>query len=55
MKRKRQSKEEIAHALRRVEWGEKAVEVCRAMGVSEANFVARKAPMPGCAAKRGTK
>jgi putative transposase len=38
MKRKRHSKEEIVYALRRVEGGEKAVEVCRELGVSEASF-----------------
>jgi len=38
MSGKRHSKEQIIYALRRVEGGEKAVEVCRQMGVSEASF-----------------
>jgi len=38
MKQKRYSNEQIVYALKRVEGGEKASEVCRQMGVSEAAF-----------------
>ncbi len=38
MKSKRYSNEQIIYALKRVEGGEKAAEVCRQMGVSEASF-----------------
>ena len=38
MKQKRHSNEQIVYALKRVEGGEKAAEVCRQMGVSEATF-----------------
>ena len=38
MKGKRYSKEQVIYTLKRVEGGEKAVEVCRQMGVSEATF-----------------
>lgn len=38
MKGKRYSKEQVIYALKRVEGGEKAVEVCRQVGVSEATF-----------------
>jgi putative transposase len=42
MKAKRYSNEQIIYALRRVEGGEKAVAVCREMGVSEPTFYAWK-------------
>lgn len=38
MKRSRYSPEQIIYALKQVEGGEKAVEICRKMGVSEATF-----------------
>jgi putative transposase len=38
MKQKRHSNEQIVYALKRVEGGEKASEVCRQMGVSEPTF-----------------
>ena len=38
MKQRRYSNEQIVYALKRVEGGEKASEVCRQMGVSEAAF-----------------
>jgi len=38
MKQRRYSNEQIVYALKRVEGGEKAAEVCRQMGVSEAAF-----------------
>lgn len=38
MKRNRYSPEQIIYALKQVESGEKAVEICRKMGVSEATF-----------------
>ena len=38
MKRRKYSNEQIVYALKRVESGEKASEVCRQMGVSEASF-----------------
>ena len=38
MKRRKYSNEQIVFALKRVESGEKASEVCRQMGVSEASF-----------------
>lgn len=38
MKRRRYSNEQIVYALKRVEGGQKASEVCREMGVSEAAF-----------------
>lgn len=36
--KKRYSEEQIVYALKQVELGEKATEVCRKMGVSEATF-----------------
>ena len=36
--KKRYSEEQIVYALKQVEVGEKATEVCRKMGVSEATF-----------------
>lgn len=38
MKQKRYSNEQIVYALKRVQAGEKAAEVCRQMGISEATF-----------------
>ena len=38
MKGKRYSNEQIIYALKRVESGDKASEVCRQLGVSEATF-----------------
>ena len=38
MKRSRYSPEQIIYALKQVESGEKAVDLCRKMGVSEATF-----------------
>ena len=38
MKRSRYSPEQIIYALKQVEAGEKAVDICRKMGVSEATF-----------------
>ncbi len=38
MKRKRYSDEQIAFALRQVEGGTAAYEICRKLGVSEATF-----------------
>jgi putative transposase len=38
MKGKRYSKEQIIYALKRAEGGERAVEICRQLGVSEASF-----------------
>jgi putative transposase len=38
MRRRKYSNEQIVYALKRVEAGEKAGEVCRQMGVSEASF-----------------
>lgn len=38
MKQKRYSSEQIVYALKRVEGGEKAAEICREMGISEATF-----------------
>lgn len=47
MKGKRYSNEQIVYALKRVEGGEKASEVCRQMGVSEASFYAWKRKFGG--------
>jgi putative transposase len=47
MKGKRYSNEQIIYALKRVEGGEKASEVCREMGVSEASFYAWKKKFSG--------
>ena len=47
MKGKRYSNEQIIYALKRVEGGEKATEVCREMGVSEASFYAWKKKFSG--------
>ena len=38
MKKSRYSPEQIIYALKQVEAGEKAVDICRKMGVSEATF-----------------
>ena len=38
MKRKRYSNEQIVYALRQVESGDSAAEMCRKMGVSQATF-----------------
>lgn len=38
MKRSRYTPEQIIYALKQVESGEKAVDLCRKMGVSEATF-----------------
>jgi putative transposase len=38
MKAKRYTTEQIVYALKQVEGGEKIVEICRKMGVSEATF-----------------
>lgn len=38
MKQSRYSPEQIIYALKQVEGGEKAVDICRKMGVSEATF-----------------
>jgi len=38
MKKNRYSPEQIIYALKQVESGEKAVDICRKMGVSEATF-----------------
>ena len=38
MKKSRYSPEQIIYALKQVESGEKAVDICRKMGVSEARF-----------------
>ena len=38
MKQKRYSNEQIVYALKRVDGGEKAADVCREMGISEATF-----------------
>ncbi len=38
MKRSRYSPEQIIYALKQVESGERAVDLCRKMGVSEATF-----------------
>lgn len=38
MKRSRYSPEQINYAMKQVERGEKAVDLCRKMGVSEATF-----------------
>ena len=38
IKRSRYSPEQIIYALKQVEAGEKAVDICRKMGVSEATF-----------------
>ena len=38
VKQKRHSNEQIVYALKRVEAGEKAAEVCRQMGISDATF-----------------
>lgn len=47
MKGKRYSNEQIVYALKRVESGEKASEVCRQMGVSEASFYEWKKKFAG--------
>ena len=47
MKGTRYSNERIIYALKRVEGGEKASEVCREMGVSEASFYAWKKKFSG--------
>ena len=47
MKGKRYNNEQIIYALKRVEGGEKASEVCREMGVSEASFYAWKKKFSG--------
>lgn len=47
MKGKRYTSEQIIYALKRVEGGEKAAEVCRQMGVSEASFYAWKKRFSG--------
>ena len=47
MKGKRYSNEQIIYALKRVEGGEKASEVCRQMGVSEASFYLWKKKFSG--------
>jgi putative transposase len=47
MKGKRYTSEQIIYALKRVEGGEKAAEVCRQMGVSEASFYAWKKKFSG--------
>jgi putative transposase len=41
------SSEQIIYALKRVEGGEKAAEVCRKMGVSEASFYLWKKKFSG--------
>jgi putative transposase len=48
--KKRYTEEQIAHALRQVEAGDVATEVCRKMGVSEQTFYlqcARTRPVHG--------
>ena len=47
MKTKRFSEEQILYALRQVEGGEKATEVCRKMGVSEQTFYTWKRKYAG--------
>lgn len=47
MKGKRYSNEQIVYALKRVEGGETATEVCRQMGVSAASFYAWKRKFGG--------
>jgi putative transposase len=47
MKQRRYSNEQIVYALKRVEGGEKATEVCRQMGVSEAAFYQWKKKFSG--------
>jgi hypothetical protein len=45
MKGKRYTSEQIIYALKRVEGGEKASEVCRQMGVSEGNSSGGPSPI----------
>lgn len=40
MKQKRYSEEQIVYALRQAESGEKVVDICRRMGISEQTFYA---------------
>lgn len=47
MKQRRYSNEQIVYALKRVEGGQKASEVCRQMGVSEASFYQWKKKFSG--------
>ena len=47
MARKGRSNEEIVHALKRVESGEKVTEVCRRLGISERTFYRWKKPFAG--------
>ena len=47
MKGKGYTSEQIIYALKRVDGGEKAAEVCRQMGVSEASFYAWKKKFSG--------
>lgn len=47
MKGQRHSEEQILYALRQVEGGEKATEVCRKMGISEQTFYTWKRKYAG--------
>jgi putative transposase len=47
MPRKGRSNEEIVHALRQVESGEKVAEVCRRLGISEQTFYRWKKQFAG--------
>ncbi len=47
MKRARYTEEQIIHALRRGEGGEKAKEVCRSMGITEQTFYTWKKKYAG--------
>lgn len=47
MKKKRYNEEQIIHALRRQESGEKAKDVCRSLGISEQTFYAWKKKYAG--------
>ena len=47
MKRSRYTEEQIAYALRQVDGGTPAIEVCRKMGISEQTFYRWKAKYAG--------